>query len=299
MIYQFFSTFCIVTLAAVLYVVLSSALPVSVYFIWSALLAMLAYAAFIEPNQLKLVQKDVRLSGWPSELDGIKIGIIGCLHAGAPFINEHKIDNILKVVAEQNPQLIVSLGDHVGSFVIGGKSIKFEFIAQKLSYLKATAQVVVVLGNHDWWHGRDKVRSIFEQQDLTVLENETVAIGTTGYRIAGLKYGGDYEQQIRDTLSSEDGSMPIVVLSHSPDVFPLVPQNVPLSIASHTHGGQIRLPLFGSLLVPSKYGKRYASGLVVENNHALFVTSGVGTSMLPLRMNVPPEVVILTVSSRK
>ena len=86
----------------------------------------------------------------------------------------------------------------------------------------------------------------------------------------------------------------MLLLTHSPDVFPDVPARVALTLAAHTHGGQVRLPPFPPPLVPSRYGSRYAAGHVIEGGRHLFVTTGVGTSIIPVRFAVPPEVVILT-----
>jgi predicted MPP superfamily phosphohydrolase len=87
---------------------------------------------------------------------------------------------------------------------------------------------------------------------------------------------------------------PVLLLTHNPDIFPGVPQRVSLTLAGHTHGGQVNLPVAGRLVVPSKYGQRYAFGYIVEDGRHLFVGGGVGTSILPVRFRVPPEVVILT-----
>jgi predicted MPP superfamily phosphohydrolase len=86
----------------------------------------------------------------------------------------------------------------------------------------------------------------------------------------------------------------VILLTHSPDVFPHVPARVSLTLAAHTHGGQVRLPPFPPPLVPSRYGARYAAGHIVEGGRHLFVTTGVGMSILPVRFAVPPEVVVLT-----
>ena len=86
----------------------------------------------------------------------------------------------------------------------------------------------------------------------------------------------------------------MLLLTHSPDVFPRVPSRVALTLAAHTHGGQVRLPPFPPPVVPSDFGSRYAAGHIEEGGRHLFVTTGVGTSILPVRFAVPPEVVILT-----
>jgi predicted MPP superfamily phosphohydrolase len=88
---------------------------------------------------------------------------------------------------------------------------------------------------------------------------------------------------------------PILALTHNPDVFPLLPPaRASLTIAGHTHGGQVYVPLYGRPVVPSNYGARYAIGHVVEGGRHLFVTPGLGTSVIPVRFLVPPEISLLT-----
>ena len=90
----------------------------------------------------------------------------------------------------------------------------------------------------------------------------------------------------------------MIALAHNPDVFPRLPQSVPLLLAGHTHGGQVRFPFIGSVIHPSNYGQRYARGHIYESGHHLFVTTGIGTSIVRVRFNVPPEIVLLTVKSQ-
>jgi predicted MPP superfamily phosphohydrolase len=90
----------------------------------------------------------------------------------------------------------------------------------------------------------------------------------------------------------------VLAMTHNPDIFPGIPGRVALTVAGHTHGGQVRLPLLGALVVPSQYGERYAAGHVVEDGRHLFVTTGVGTSIYALRLGVPPEIVVLTLTPR-
>jgi predicted MPP superfamily phosphohydrolase len=89
----------------------------------------------------------------------------------------------------------------------------------------------------------------------------------------------------------------VIGLAHNPDIFPNVPQRVQLLLAGHTHGGQVRFPIVGTVVESSDYGDRWVRGHVFENNHHLFVTTGIGTSILPVRFGVPPEIVLLTVKS--
>ena len=94
----------------------------------------------------------------------------------------------------------------------------------------------------------------------------------------------------------ENDGAPVILMTHNPDVFPVVPDRVALTLAGHTHGGQVRLPFIGRPIVPSRFGARFAAGHVVEGDRRLFVATGLGTSILPVRFRVPPAVALLTVT---
>jgi predicted MPP superfamily phosphohydrolase len=99
-------------------------------------------------------------------------------------------------------------------------------------------------------------------------------------------------------LRSLEGSVgPRLVVTHTADLFVDVPDDVSLTVAAHTHGGQVRLPIVGALFVPSRFGTRFVRGHYVEGGRHLWVTSGVGNSMVPVRFGVPPELVVLTLRS--
>jgi predicted MPP superfamily phosphohydrolase len=130
-----------------------------------------------------------------------------------------------------------------------------------------------------------------------VMDERMAAIpgdGDTVY-LAGI---GDFRSAPHDPRMALAGLPPganALCFTHSPDVFPLLPDSCALTVAAHTHGGQVRLPLIGRPIVPSHYGQRYAAGIVHEGTKTLFVTTGIGTGILPIRIGVEPEVSILTV----
>jgi predicted MPP superfamily phosphohydrolase len=128
-----------------------------------------------------------------------------------------------------------------------------------------------------------------------VLEDRAVPLarGECAFWLAGV---GDFWTTPHDfarALSAVPENAPVLVATHNPDVFPDLPARVALTLAGHTHGGQVWLPLLGRLIVPSRYGERFAIGHIVEDGRHLFVTSGVGTSIVPVRFMVPPEVSVL------
>jgi predicted MPP superfamily phosphohydrolase len=113
----------------------------------------------------------------------------------------------------------------------------------------------------------------------------------------------EFTNNIRAKIGSVEQSGDIIVLEHSPDFLYLIQttmlnqNDLKLVVNGHTHGGQVWFPIIGSPVVPSNYGQRYAFGHIKENNVDVFVTTGIGTSILPFRFLVPPEIAILTVKA--
>jgi predicted MPP superfamily phosphohydrolase len=157
-----------------------------------------------------------------------------------------------------------------------------------------------VLGNQDWWLDGRYVRRLLEEAGIKVYENEARPVETGDGRrlwIAGLADLSTRTVDLPGTLEKITDDAPVLLLSHSPDVFPEVPERVALTLAGHTHGGQFNLPFIGRLIVPSRFGQRYAYGHIVEGGRQMFVSSGIGNAILPARYGVPPEIVLLRIGA--
>ncbi len=183
--------------------------------------------------------------------------------------------------------------------VLGGHFVAPEDSAAILGQLSAPRGVWAVLGNHDWWLSGARVTSAFALAGIPVLEDSARRIdsGPCTFWLVGI---GDLEEarhEIRSALAEVDDQAPVIAFTHNPDIFPEIPLRVGLTIAGHTHGGQVRVPFFGRPIVPSRFGERYAIGPVAEGGHHLFVSPGIGTSILPVRFLVPPEVSVVTLRS--
>jgi len=256
------------------------------------------WTVFIEPNRLVVRQQAIQIDNWPQELNGLRIAVIADLHAGAPFIAEKKLRLIIQRTNELRPDLIVILGDYMTGNGWLRQTMEPEVFAPILKDFSAPLGVYSVLGNHDWWYGGRKVRAGLEQHGIKVLDDEVVQVSTRGTSLwlAGLADLWTRPQHIEETINKVPEGATVIALTHNPDIFPRLPQRVPLLLAGHTHGGQVRFPLIGSVVHSSKVGERYEMGHVFENNHHLFVTTGIGTSILPMRFGVPPEIVLLTLS---
>jgi uncharacterized protein len=168
-----------------------------------------------------------------------------------------------------------------------------------LSHLAAPAGVFAVLGNHDWWLDAERVRGALEAVGIPVLEDSSrrVAWHNCHFWVAGVSDLWEGRHDIRAALENVPEDGPTLLFTHNPDIFPDVPPRVALTIAAHTHGGQVYLPGIGRPVVPSRFGERYAVGHIIEDRRHLFVSSGVGTSIIPVRFLVPPEISVLTLRS--
>ena len=263
------------------------------------ILALGVWSFIIEPNSLVVKEVPVVLSNWPSNFDDLKIAVISDLHVGSPFINAKKLEQVVAKINEAQPDLIVILGDFVIQDVVGGNFVEPEVIAASLKNLHARLGVFAVLGNHDWYLDGLRVKRALEAVGIRVLENDVQEIRHNEQSIwlAGIGDLWTGHTFIQNTLHKIPESRHVIVLTHNPDIFPDLPAGISLTLAGHTHGGQVNIPLIGRLEVPSRFGQRYAAGLIEEAGKRLFVTTGIGTSIIPVRFRVPPEIAILKIKT--
>jgi predicted MPP superfamily phosphohydrolase len=253
------------------------------------------WAFGIEPGMLVVRHPTMELPGWKSEL---RIAVLSDLHVGSPHVGLDKVRTIVEKTNAENPALVVLLGDFViggpnrSGGVRGGGFVEPEQTAAELKKLHAPLGVYAVLGNHDWWYDGERVGRALTDAGIPVLENRAVRVGPIW--LGGIADFWTREPDVAGTLKQVTTDDPVVLITHNPDIFPEVPARVSLLLAAHTHGGQVNLPIVGRVITTSRLG--YAAGEYVERGRHLFVTTGIGTSILPVRFGVPPEIVILTVA---
>jgi uncharacterized protein len=280
--------------------------------------------ALAEPFRLGVTRYEVSPPDWPAGL-ALRIAILTDLHICEPWLG---MDRLRQIVTRTNaPDLVFLLGDFVpGGRMAGlGRRIPHAEWAEALASLKAPLGVHAVMGNHDWWEeievqhrrrGPIKAQLALEAAGIPVYENDAVRLEKDGlpFWIAGLgdqwafwprvapslfEFHGDAYEGVDDldgTLAKITDDAPVVLMVHEPDIFPKVPKRVALTVAGHTHGGQVRL--FGyAPVVPSRYGQRYLFGHIIEEDRNLVVSAGIGCSSLPIRFGSPPEIVLVTVNA--
>jgi uncharacterized protein len=269
-----------------------------------------SYAFAIEPR-FRLVVTSYRLTppNWPAGQKPLRMAVIADIHACDPWMPLSRVNEIVAVANELKPDVTLLLGDYVPSLRRFRTSIvPPQEWGRALADLAAPLGVYGVAGNHDWWHDIAGVRRAFAENNLPLMENDVVRLepkdgpavwlAGLGDQLAHPLSHGRFRgvDDLPGTLARipEDGA-PIVLMAHEPDIFPQVPERVSLTISGHTHGGQVDLPIFGRLVVPSAYGQRYAYGHVVETDRHLIVSGGLGCSVLPVRLGVPPEIVLIEI----
>jgi predicted MPP superfamily phosphohydrolase len=254
-------------------------------------------AFWLEPSSIRLTRYEVTVDA--PYLKGMTIAVVSDLHAGAPYIDEAKIDRIVAMTNAAHPDIILLTGDYVTENGVFSRHMPVEKIVAHLVQLRAPMGVYAVLGNHDHWEGGPRIAGLFRAAGIPDLENAALPLkGPHGdFYLVGI---GDYhsgEAHPPRVFRHLPADAPALCYTHSPDSLPILPKNCALTLAGHTHGGQIRLPFLGrpGVDLASMYGQRYAIGTVREDGKTMFISPGIGTSLMPARFGVPPEISFLTI----
>jgi uncharacterized protein len=249
------------------------------------------WSAWIEPRRLVTVRRTLTPPGWPPSADGLRLGILSDLHAGAPHAGLPAIARAVERLNDEAPDAMLLLGDYIDAHPLWGGRLPPEAIARELGALRAPLGTFAVLGNHDWRQAGDRMWSALQNAGIEVLENRAMPLGDAF--VVGIADLRQRRPDLLGALAAVPAGAPVILLAHDPDVFPYVPDRMALTLSGHTHGGQVAIPRLRRAAIPSRHGERYARGHLVEDGRHLYVTSGLGTSGLPLRLLAPPEVVVL------
>lgn len=235
-----------------------------------------------------------RLSANQREL---KIVLIADIHVAGPDMPPARLRRIVRQINALEPDLVLIAGDLISDKKLASRRYDLDEAVAPLADIEAGWGAIAVLGNHDHWRNAAEARTALAAAGITVLENEAVRAGPLA--IGGLDDAFTGHHDLRATVERirRVGGAPIL-LSHSPDPFPNVPPLIGLTLAGHTHCGQIRLPLVGAVSYMSDYGERYACGQIREGDKTLIVSAGLGTSILPLRFGAPPDIWLVRVGPR-
>jgi predicted MPP superfamily phosphohydrolase len=230
----------------------------------------------------------------------VRIALLTDTHLSGPDNDERRMARIVALINAQKPDLVLLGGDYMGDYK-GGRGYSIAQSVAAFARLTAPMGVVAVPGNHDW-PGKGNgdfapIRKALEGLGITVLQNEAVRRGPLV--VGGLDFGGGHYSNLDLTKRRMRalGGAP-VLLAHSPERFEKLDADTPLMLAGHVHCGQIALPFYGAIVVPTPLPRRYSCGAYREGDRTLIMSGGVGTSGLPLRAFAPPDIWIVTVRPR-
>ncbi|MDX6752599.1 metallophosphoesterase [Geminicoccaceae bacterium 1502E] len=257
-----------------------------------------AYAGWIEPRRLRVVRHELRPALWRREHGTLRIGVLSDLHAAWPHVTAPRIARIVARLMAEEPDIVLLPGDFISTGTRFVRPLEIDAIMRALAPL-TVRPTFAVLGNHDHAAGGWRVREGLERVGIEVLQNRVVRHlhGNHPFEIAGIGCMRSGRAAIGRTLAALSGELPAILLSHVPDVFPRLPPHVALTVAGHTHGGQVRIPGLGPPVTMSSLPRHMALGLHRDAGRFLYVSGGIGTSGLPVRFGVPPEIALLTLAA--
>lgn len=252
---------------------------------------VLAAYAFAESRADPLVRHaGVALPGWPAGAPPIRVALLSDLHVGNASTDPARLARVVAQVDAQAPDLVLIAGD----FLAGAARIApadARLLLAPLAGLHAPLGVAAVSGNHDHWTMPDRATGglgpVLAPLGVTLLVNRAIRAGPLA--LGGIDDGYTHHARIAPTVA-QVRALPgaRVLLTHSPDIAPRLPADMPLLLAGHTHCGQVVLPLVGPVQPVSRY-RRYECGLAREPGRTTIVGAGIGTSSGPFRLNAPPD----------
>jgi predicted MPP superfamily phosphohydrolase len=271
---------------------------------WAAAAGTVALAGdsvLLEPNRPRIVRKDFSLPRWPERLNGFTIAVLSDFHYD-PYFSVHPLHAAVSMVRDLHPDLIALTGDFV-SVPPTGEAAKganaAEPCAKLISEMSAPYGLWAILGNHDCDTDPERVIRALKAENIPVLENKSQAIERDGARfwLAGVNDVISGTADLSETLRGVPAGEAVILLAHEPDFadeaskFP-----IDLQLSGHSHGGQVRLPLLPPLYLP-ELAKKYILGTYQVGPLPLYTNAGIGTVDVPVRLNCPPEITLITVQS--
>ena len=258
----------------------------------------LADALFVEPRHLVARRVEVHLRRLPEAFEGFRIAQISDIHYG-PYMGAPGVERALRLAQTFHPELLVLTGDfvsHPWRRPNGREGAHFiEPCADVLAQWKAM-RMVAILGNHDHWNHGGIVEAGLKERGIPVLRNAAFPLerGSDKLWIAGIDDALVRAADLNLTLRGIPPDETTVLLAHEPDFADhAAAYPVDLQLSGHSHGGQVRLPGVGALVLPGM-ARKYPIGLNRAGNLQVYTNVGLGVINPPVRFLCPPEVTFLT-----
>jgi len=246
----------------------------------------------VKRNQFRVSEVKIPIPKLAKDLDGLKLVQITDIHL-SPFLSEGEFARAIDMANETRAHLALVTGD-----LISRRGDPLDACLRQLARLRAESGVLGCLGNHEVYTGtEDYVSSEGRRIGIDFLRGEARVrqFGAARINFAGVDYQRFGRPYLAGAGQLVQPGMPNILLSHNPDVFPVAAnQGFDLTIAGHTHGGQVNVEILHQHLNVARYYTRYVMGLYSKENSSVYVSSGLGTVGVPVRLGAPPEVSLLT-----
>jgi predicted MPP superfamily phosphohydrolase len=252
------------------------------------------FGALVERTNFQVREIDFPIRGLHPDMDGFRIAQVSDLHV-SPYLSVREAGRAIDIANELKPHLAVVTGDLISAY-----GDPLDGAIGQIARLRADTGVLGCLGNHEIYaECEDYATEESARRGVKFLRSESQVIrwGKASLNVAGVDYqtflwkNGRYLQGAENLVAS---GMPNLLLSHNPDVFPVaIEKGFEAMLGGHTHGGQVTMEILKQDLNFARFYTRYILGLYRLNNASCYVTAGVGTIGMPVRIGVPPEITLL------
>jgi predicted MPP superfamily phosphohydrolase len=271
----------------------------SMYGLTAVSFAGSSYGVVFGRTRAEINRTDIHIANLPSALEGLTIGLISDIHSSA-FMPKDDMERYVEAMNRLGTDIIAVTGDFVNS-----RLEEVYPFAEAFSALRAPLGVFGVLGNHDFFTRQvDKVARVVDDCGVKLLRNDnlTIAKGDGRLILAGIDdvgRGVDATAAMQAALRTAASGVPRILLCHRPYFLPEAAQNdVQLMLSGHTHGGQVSLgSVAGTTIAPAALASSYIWGNYAEQDTQMYVSRGIGTVGLPIRINCPPELTVIRLTS--
>jgi uncharacterized protein len=261
-------------------------------------LAVVGDALLLAPNRPRIIRQEFFLPRWPERLNGFTVAMLSDFHYD-PYFSVHPLRAAIAMVNRLHPDLLALTGDFVSVPLVGDETkaaFAAEPCARLLRQMTAPHGLWAVMGNHDDATDAEHVTHALQAENIRVLANQSEPIEQDGSRfwLAGVNDVISGTADLSKTMHGVPVGEPVILLAHEPDFADEASQYpIDLQLSGHSHGGQIRIPFLPPLYLP-ELAKKYVWGTYHVGPLTLHTSAGLGTIGIPMRLNCPPEVTVLT-----
>lgn len=259
--------------------------------VFAAPAAVVGYGVFIERYQLRLREQSIQIPGLHPDLDGLRVVQLTDIHL-SPFLSIRELERAIAMANETRAHLALVTGD-----LITSAGDPLDLCLNRLTGIRADAGIFGCMGNHERYaEAEDYVESAGARLGMRFLRGTAAPLkfGNAVMNLTGVDYQSSQLPYLVGAQKLVQPGAFNVLMSHNPDVFPVAArQGYQFTVAGHTHGGQVRVEILSQDLNVARFFTPFVDGLYRKGDSSIFVSRGIGTIALPIRLGAVPEVALL------